>query len=829
MMILKIPPLRDVNFNSRPLVKRAVAWSGDGELAVAADDSVHVLVPSFPGSGIVVGVSGDARANSSNDDDMDTGHGVDDEDADMRPAFLRRRKQAHSRPQFSEGSLQIPVSYPRLSLQVNTELFEVAGLPSPDASEVPHNGTDAADPDEVEGESGSESSVLDSRDTVSKVVDVAEGVGSGLISGSNSSFNHVVRISWSPAGLGHGGRPVLAVLTSAGTIGIYGDRPSSEEASSFAPLRGKDGMVKQRSLSSWAILWGVGGRLTVPHQKSKAEYIQGMAWSREITAGHALLAYINDSNEVVVLDVRYQRVSTATNEYSKQKKIHKGPSQENASATTVEEKMWKVYELSRFKSECPHVGKFVWDPDYTPCGTSFGLTWSPWLLTGESRICVLSYIDRDFVGFRKVVVENVNTPNNTPTISVGQTDLSSLCAALTTDSFVEFEDAIWTRDQSKLVRGLLSTGFDVIPFEVIIAGDVLPRTEHREQCDASSMARPTYGTNGQLANPIQDLIIHPPDLINPTPTPMYSLVRLSATSNNQDWYQTNMNVFNGQQGESRKPAWVLDISQKLEISVPTDLKGLGAFENMDETGDMPTADEPAAGGNSERVEVSDDASDNGFPQTTEIHPYRFRLLGLAASPGGGASVVLVSRLSTQQPHRENWSDLRSTLLFDSKPRERPSKRDGSKLRSLLYGRLTTEGRMLEWMYGAGPDVPGVTTMYDDARNPIENLAEAAERRSLRDLFSDAVAQQQCEMCQQPMEVKGTDGRHSICKLGHFFSTCGSSGLAIQAPGISRTCGVCGSRTLKLPYLIQKAPHMAGKIKEIFNEDRCGNCGGKFVD
>jgi hypothetical protein len=70
---------------------------------------------------------------------------------------------------------------------------------------------------------------------------------------------------------------------------------------------------------------------------------------------------------------------------------------------------------------------------------------------------------------------------------------------------------------------------------------------------------------------------------------------------------------------------------------------------------------------------------------------------------------------------------------------------------------------------------------------------------------------------------------SVCTQGHFFSTCGASGLAIQAPGISHTCGVCGVRTLKVEELLRRAPGLEQSVREELTADVCGSCGGKFVD
>jgi hypothetical protein len=43
----KVPPLKAVSFKARPSKRHGLAWSCDGELAVAADESLHVFLPHY--------------------------------------------------------------------------------------------------------------------------------------------------------------------------------------------------------------------------------------------------------------------------------------------------------------------------------------------------------------------------------------------------------------------------------------------------------------------------------------------------------------------------------------------------------------------------------------------------------------------------------------------------------------------------------------------------------------------------------------------------------------------------------------------------------------
>uniref|UniRef100_A0A8H7TW19 Transcription factor IIIC 90kDa subunit N-terminal domain-containing protein n=1 Tax=Bionectria ochroleuca TaxID=29856 RepID=A0A8H7TW19_BIOOC len=44
----QIRPLKTLNLKSRPLTNRALAWSCDGELAVATDEIIYIFLPEYP-------------------------------------------------------------------------------------------------------------------------------------------------------------------------------------------------------------------------------------------------------------------------------------------------------------------------------------------------------------------------------------------------------------------------------------------------------------------------------------------------------------------------------------------------------------------------------------------------------------------------------------------------------------------------------------------------------------------------------------------------------------------------------------------------------------
>lgn len=59
------------------------------------------------------------------------------------------------------------------------------------------------------------------------------------------------------------------------------------------------------------MLWGLGAKLPVPDSESRDGYrvmderITSFSWAQEIAPGRALLAYMNDSGEVVIMSVQY--------------------------------------------------------------------------------------------------------------------------------------------------------------------------------------------------------------------------------------------------------------------------------------------------------------------------------------------------------------------------------------------------------------------------------------------------------------------------------------------------------------------------------------------
>jgi hypothetical protein len=97
-----------------------------------------------------------------------------------------------------------------------------------------------------------------------------------------------------------------------------------------------------------------------------------------------------------------------------------------------------------------------------------------------------------------------------------------------------------------------------------------------------------------------------------------------------------------------------------------------------------------------------------------------------------------------------------------------------------------------------------------------------------------VATDQCDFCSAPIPF--SDLTTAICLNGHQFPRCGVSLLAIQAPGITKYCGICSTPVLNEEF-VQAQEDGGGTdtdssttlAKVLFRAcDACIFCGGKFI-
>lgn len=393
----------------------------------------------------------DELLSSDSEADMDVGYddargpggGAPDQDVDMGGAAPNgdTKDAADAHQQFADSCRHFPVSHPSLTPEINAHVWKASGkgMPLFHASARGEGDRDAEAMPDDDDEDGQADGVPVHE------TDPHPGAGIGVIGSAGSNLNHVVAIEWSPAGLGRNLRPVLAVLTGCGSLAVYGEGSPLPFRSTVRPLKsaGARGAGAVRNLESWLALWAVGENFVVPGQEEYGygEYIKAFAWCREVGPGKALLAYMNDLRELVILSV-------GTNF----KRLGDG----------LEEAAWKVREVLRVEIGGPHgqadVGRErlhttedlklmtrqqIFDPDFLPCGSSYGIRWSPWLKDGATWSCLLSYMDTNYVGFRRVTV-NAATWSSTeaPVVTCDPQDWDGRCLHLGPDAFLEFENMV---------------------------------------------------------------------------------------------------------------------------------------------------------------------------------------------------------------------------------------------------------------------------------------------------------------------------------------------------------------------------------------------------
>lgn len=590
------------------------------------------------------------------------------------------------------------------------------------------------------------------------------GVGSGLVTGSGAAICQIVRLEWSPNGLGCNLRPILTALSTSGCIYAIGEHIDRQSAM-IAGMR-------TRSFKAWKTLWGLGAQLPLPDTNQEDGYrnmnerIQSFSWAKEIDIGRCLLAYCNDMEEVAIMTVQL---------FSRQKEID----------PASEEAIWDIREVSRFDGKGRHTKEDavdITDPDYVPHGSAFSLKWSPWFWSDGKRTAILAYLAKNHVGFRRVTIIGNWERGQYPQIEVESTDTTAICMFLSTDAYVEWQDQIVYNGDKPTARGVITTPFNVTPFQVSFVADseVPPEPHYTWECST------TYPKESEVlsSNPITGLMIHDQAYAMEGSVPNYSIVRLSATMRNQDWFQTNL-----PNEEASVPKWAAKIRRQTTRLVPRAI----ALEGIDSDSD-----------DSEDDMMEEDTSQLQVPEA------RYRIWGLAHSPGGGTTAVLVSRYSTIHPERRALCK----LMFSRRDEER----DEAASAVAPTRQLTTEGQVWEWMYGNGPDVFGATS--------TSKFSPELHDTPLRKQFKDVAVRQYCVFCDAALRLEEDEAK---CENGHVFARCASTGLAIMAPDISRICAVCELRCLKVTELTRVAIENFGPGTRIESSGEvCGGCGGKFV-
>ncbi|KAI1086497.1 hypothetical protein F5B19DRAFT_498302 [Rostrohypoxylon terebratum] len=619
------------------------------------------------------------------------------------------------------------------------------------------------------------------------------GGGSGPITSQGSSMNHLISLEWSPCGLGRMNRSVLAVLTAAGTITVYCEG-ASDKKNAFKP-RGRSA----RTLLPWVAAWGVGAGLLLPttegHQVGYfKEHVTSFAWAKDTDGHGALLAYANDDDDIVIVSVQAKH---------------------DPDASPGDCGQWRVEEVMRFTGLGPHPKVNQNDPDSLPSGSSFSLSWGPWLKRGTSKSCMVSYITRGYVGFRQVTIDASQKKMETTKVKVDKVDTDGVCLYLAPNAFVVWEDLIWTIGQLKVCRGIIATPFVAKAFQVSFEDSQSEKIARHTPYECGS-TYPDLEVDASTHNPITGLVIHPPSLSQTTTTPSYSLVRLSATHENDAWYQTNLPLPPNPEDGYIGPRWAAEINQIIEHQLPRamayraamDGGSVGSDDNSDE-------DEEIDPESFDGSDYDPDEDLAGIDTEDQVHINRSRIWGMAASPGGGVTAVFVSHHNAVSYGRDTFAGIKCRVLFGRY--DSSSEKNEEALTALAIKKLSTEADVWEWMYGRGPPVPGVGT---------PTTLSSEHGNALKDHFEMVVRQQLCSFCKSPLR---SEGKLCRCGKGHPFVTCATTGLAILAPGLSRTCNVCGSKCLSRENLVRMAPQLREIIMDEISDELCGNCGGKFVN
>jgi hypothetical protein len=218
--------------------------------------------------------------------------------------------------------------------------------------------------------------------------------------------------------------------------------------------------------------------------------------------------------------------------------------------------------------------------------------------------------------------------------------------------------------------------------------------------------------------------MHRPDPLNKPDAPLYSLVRLSATGTNREWYETNLPE------STTLPQWAEEIGQQTTQLLPRVKAMAGAYSDSESDSDL-----------------DEDEKMVDLGSMSHVHPYRYRIWGMVSSPGDGCTAVLASKYNTQ--HQERAGAVR--LMFGW-----PVLEEGAERRAIPG--LTTEGRLWEWLYGQGTDIPGLARRADGLHSQLSPPCV---------LFKDIIPTQRCELCHAGLRIAGTE---ACCENGHSFGT-----------------------------------------------------------
>ena len=153
------------------------------------------------------------------------------------------------------------------------------------------------------------------------------------VTGRGGSVSQVVRVEWSPVGLGACLRPILVAMTTNGELLAFGEHRDPEFEISSAN--------SSRNTRMWKILWALGAGMPIPAEDYEGSYrtmderITSFSWAKYIAPGKALLAYKTDVDEVVIMSVHYFQKPGSVGQLAV-------------------DFMWQIREVARFEATGPH-------------------------------------------------------------------------------------------------------------------------------------------------------------------------------------------------------------------------------------------------------------------------------------------------------------------------------------------------------------------------------------------------------------------------------------------------------------------------------------------
>ena len=297
------------------------------------------------------------------------------------------------------------------------------------------------------------------------------------------------------------------------------------------------------------------------------------------------------------------------------------------------------------------------------------------------------------------------------------------------------------------------------------------------------------------------LVIRPAQTTSSSDIPYYFLTRLSATHENENWYQEHGPPIQRDAEDATIdaatedtatataiPQWTDYIRRTTLIQVPVSIGLTSAGDATAARDDFGTSDDSSSDNDSDEEDLSDaegepddemDDDDSALDvdgAETQVYPYRLRIWGLAASPGGGTSVALVSQHSTQRPERV----CRTMALFSWHETDKASQTTGP-----VREGLSTEGKAWERMYANGPRVSGlwIDERDNDNKNKKDNndndgaTTTAVMPSVLAAQLLSVRSTQRCAYCNTALYAQG---QYVRCHRNHMFGESASGATVRKA-------------------------------------------------